>query len=79
MRIVGSSLRYSERPNPQEAWQRGLALDLAVARMQPSPQAASTPLLQRVQRLTHAQMNAQDDARMLARASIINGTGHSRG
>ncbi len=78
MRIVGSSSRYSELPSPQEAWQRGVALDLAVARMQPSTSIAQVAS-PRVQRLSHAQMNAQDDARMLARAALINGAGQSSG
>ncbi|NJM43270.1 MAG: hypothetical protein HC858_03505 [Brachymonas sp.] len=79
MRIVGSSSRYNELPSPQEAWRRGLALDLAVKRMQPALDSRSEPPLPRVQRLSHSQMNAQDDARMLERARLINTTRQQRG
>jgi hypothetical protein len=78
MRLVGSSSRYSELPSPQEAWRRGLALDLAVARMQPGLHVAQVAG-PRVQRLSHAQMNVQDDARMLTRAALINAAGPSGG
>ena len=66
MRIVGNNNRgLSTVPlTPQAAWQRGRALDA----MLPNPVLAFRGVL----RLTHAQRNAQDDARMLALARRLN-------
>ncbi|MEI7536521.1 MAG: hypothetical protein WCJ76_04890 [Comamonadaceae bacterium] len=66
MRIVGkkhSGLNAAPL-TPQEAWQRGRALDALL----PNP----APALRGVFRLTHAQRNAQDDERMLALARRLN-------
>lgn len=49
---------------PQQAWQRGRVLDA----MLPSP----LTLPRGVVRLSHAERNAQDDARMLATARRLN-------
>jgi hypothetical protein len=64
MRVVGQPGRYSPTPTPEQAFLRGLALDAAEPRLETRPR--------RVQRLRHAEMNRQDDERMLARARRIN-------
>lgn len=66
MRIVGhKNLGLNQPPaTPEEAWQRGRVLDA----MLPNP----LPVPRGVSRLTHAQRNAQDDARMLAVARRLN-------
>jgi hypothetical protein len=66
MRIVGNQTSgLNTAPlSPQEAWQRGRVLEA----MLPNPTVAD----HRVMRLTHAQRNAQDDARMLAIARRLN-------
>lgn len=66
MRIVGNKHGgLNAAPlTPQEAWQRGRALDA----MLPNP----VHVPQGVVRLTHAQRNAQDDARMLTMARRLN-------
>jgi hypothetical protein len=67
MRIVGSrTLGLNAEPsNPQDAWQRGRVLDA----MLPSTLRHTKG----VSRMTHAQRNAQDDARMLEIARALNG------
>ncbi|OIP19240.1 MAG: hypothetical protein AUK51_02130 [Comamonadaceae bacterium CG2_30_59_20] len=52
---------------PEEAWRRGLVLDAVLPNPLPVPRGVS--------RMTHAQRNAQDDARMLAVARILNPQG----
>jgi len=66
MRIVGHKSTGLNQPpaTPEEAWQRGRVLDA----MLPNP----PPVPRRVCRLTHAERNAQDDARMLATARQLN-------
>jgi hypothetical protein len=66
MRIVGNQKSGLNQPpaTPEEAWQRGRVLDA----MLPS----SVALPHGVSRLTHAQRNAQDDARMLMVARVLN-------
>ena len=60
MRTVGNQHRGLDTTplTPQEAWQRGRVLDA----MLPNPPLTGHGVM----RLTHAQRNAQDDARMLA-------------
>jgi hypothetical protein len=59
MRVVGhKNSQWSQAPaTPDEAWQRGRALDAMLA-----PQVGS---VRSVMRLTHAQRNALDEARMV--------------
>jgi hypothetical protein len=66
MRIVGhKNLGLNQPPaTPEEAWRRGRVLDAML------PNLATVP--RGVSRLTHAQRNAQDDARMLAVARLLN-------
>lgn len=66
MRIVGNKSKgLNQSPaTPEEAWQRGRVLDAMLPNLMPVPQG--------VTRLTHAQRNAQDDARMLATARKLN-------
>jgi len=66
MRIVGNkNTGLDQAPaTPEEAWLRGRVLDA----MLPSRVA----LARGVSRLTHAQANAQDDARMLEIARTLN-------
>lgn len=66
MRIVGNQCIESQHAHatPQEAWQRGRVLDAML------PSAVQVP--RGVSRLTHAQRNAQDDARMLEVARRLN-------
>ncbi|MBZ4210211.1 MAG: hypothetical protein D4R79_13450 [Comamonadaceae bacterium] len=73
MRIVGNNNRgLNATPlTPQAAWQRGRVLDA----MLPNP----GPVSRGVIRLTHAQRNAQDDARMLVLARRINGVQSEHG
>jgi len=52
---------------PEEAWRRGRVLDAVLPNPLPVPRGVS--------RMTHAQRNAQDDARMLAVARILNPQG----
>ena len=65
MRIVGNkSIRLGQLPaTPDEAWLRGRALDAMLA-----PRVQHVPS---VLRLTHAQRNAIDDARMVDAARQI--------
>jgi hypothetical protein len=60
MRIVGNRTPSLDSPplTPEEAWQRGRVLDA----MLPNPLLITYGAV----RLSHAQRNAQDDARMLA-------------
>lgn len=69
MRIVGNATSGLNQPpaTPEEAWRRGRVLDA----MLPS----TVTFVRGVSRLTHAQRNAQDDARMLAIARALNGVG----
>lgn len=66
MRVVGNrNTRLSLLPaTPEEAWQRGRVLDAMLPSSLPRPRGVS--------RLTHAQRNAQDDARMLMTARALN-------
>ena len=66
MRIVGhKNLGQNQPPaTPEEAWRRGRVLDA----MLPNP----LPVPHGVSRMTHAQRNAQDDARMLTVARKLN-------
>jgi hypothetical protein len=66
MRIVGNKNTQLNQPpvTPEEAWQRGRVLDA----MLPS----SLSRTRGVSRLTHAQRNSQDDARMLVIARALN-------
>lgn len=66
MRIVGNqSTGLNHAPaTPEEAWQRGRVLDAMLPNLLRAPRG--------VCRLTHAQRNAQDDARMLAMARKLN-------
>lgn len=64
MRIVGNQKLNQPPATPQEAWQRGRVLDAMLP--------CSVALPHGVSRLTHAQRNAQDDARMLAVARTLN-------
>jgi hypothetical protein len=67
MRVVGNREQgLGVLPSsPQEAWRRGRALDA----MLPS----TLRHVRGVSRMTHAQRNAQDDARMLEIARSLNG------
>lgn len=73
MRIVGKSRAGAiEAPvNPQEAWARGRVLDAML------PSAVVPP--RGVSRLTHAQRNALDDARMVEVARRLNTPGNTSG
>ncbi|MDP2681063.1 MAG: hypothetical protein Q8O85_20430 [Rhodoferax sp.] len=73
MRIVGYKNTGLNQPpaTPEEAWQRGRVLDA----MLPNP----LPVPRGVRRMTHAQRNAQDDARMLVVARILNSPTRSDG
>jgi len=66
MRIVGNQSTGLNQPpaTPEEAWQRGRVLDAMLPNLVSAPRGVS--------RLTHAQRNAQDDARMLAMARKLN-------
>jgi len=66
MRFVGNkhSGLNAAPLTPQEAWQRGRVLDA----MLPNPVQAPRG----VARLSHAERNAQDDARMVAIARRLN-------
>ena len=66
MRIVGNQNIETEqaRTTPQEAWARGRVLDAML------PNAVAR--LYGVSRLTHAERNAQDDARMVDVARRLN-------
>lgn len=66
MRIVGSKNHGLDAPpaTPAEAWARGRVLDAMLPTTVPVPTGAV--------RLTHAQRNAQDDARMLEVARQLN-------
>ena len=66
MRIVGNQNidQQQSHTTPQEAWRRGRVLDAML------PNAVQ--LSHGVSRLTHAQRNAQDDARMLDVARRLN-------
>ncbi len=66
MRIVGKqSTGLNQAPaTPEEAWRRGRVLDAMLPNLLPAPRGVS--------RLTHAERNAQDDARMLAVARLLN-------
>lgn len=66
MRIVGHKNTGLNQPpaTPEEAWQRGRVLDAMLPNLLPPTRG--------VCRLTHAQRNAQDDARMLATARKLN-------
>ena len=66
MRIAGhKSLVLNQPPaTPEVAWQRGRVLDAMLPNLLPVPRGVS--------RMTHAQRNAQDDARMLAVARKAN-------
>ena len=66
MRIVGNKTTGLDQApaTPEEAWRRGRVLDA----MLPSQAARARG----VSRLTHAQANAQDDARMLEIARALN-------
>jgi len=66
MRIVGRTHAGLNQPpaTPQEAWRRGRVLDAMLPQM--------APTLRGVWRLTHAQRNAMDDARMLEVARQLN-------
>lgn len=68
MRIVGKRTHgLNVAPvSPQEAWQRGRVLDA----MLPS----TLRHVKGVSRMTHAQRNAQDDARMVDVARALNGS-----
>lgn len=68
MRIVGHKNAGLNRypATPEEAWQRGRVLDAMLPNLLPVPRGVS--------RMTHAQRNAQDDARMLAVARRLNST-----
>jgi len=69
MRIVGTSQAGIEHApvSPQEAWARGRVLDAMLP---------STVVVPRgVSRLTHAQRNALDDARMVEVARRLNTPG----
>jgi hypothetical protein len=67
MRLVGNRTQGSNAApaSPQDAWQRGRVLDA----MLPSTLRHTKG----VSRMTHAQRNAQDDARMLEIARALNG------
>lgn len=67
MRIVGNETRgLNVAPvSPQDAWQRGRVLDA----MLPS----AVRCAHGVSRMSHAQRNALDDARMLDIARALNG------
>lgn len=73
MRIVGhKNLGLNQPPaTPEEAWRRGRVLDA----MLPNPLTVPRG----VSRMTHAQRNAQDDARMLATARVLNSPTRSDG
>jgi len=66
MRIVGNQHRglNEASPSPQEAWRRGRLLDAMLPNVLPRERGAW--------RLTHAQRNARDDARMLEAARRLN-------
>ena len=66
MRIVGNPHSGLNQPpaTPQEAWQRGRVLDAMLPNLLPRTHGVS--------RLTHAQANALDDARMLEIARVLN-------
>jgi len=66
MRIVGRTHAGLNQPpaTPQEAWRRGRSLDAMLPQLVPVPRG--------VWRLTHAQRNAMDDARMLEVARQLN-------
>jgi hypothetical protein len=73
MRIVGYKNTGLNQPpaTPEEAWRRGRVLDAMLPNLLPVPRGVS--------RLTHAQRNAQDDARMLAVARKLNPPTRSHG
>lgn len=66
MHIVGNkNLGLNQPPaTPEEAWQRGRVLDAMLPNLSPVPRGVS--------RMTHAQRNERDDARMLAVARRLN-------
>lgn len=66
MRIVGNATAGLNQPpaTPEEAWRRGRVLDAMLPLRMTLPRGVS--------RMTHAQRNAQDDARMLAMARALN-------
>ncbi len=66
MRVVGNKNTQLNQPpaTPEEAWQRGRVLDAMLPSNLPRPFGVS--------RLTHAQRNTQDDARMLMTARALN-------
>lgn len=66
MRIVGNQSTGLNQPpaTPEEAWQRGRVLDAMLPNLVSAPRGVS--------RLTHAQRNAQDDARILAVSRLLN-------
>lgn len=66
MRIVSQKNSRLHLPpaTPQEAWRRGRVLDAMLP--------CTVALPHGVSRLTHAQRNFQDDARMLAVARTLN-------
>jgi hypothetical protein len=67
MKVVGNPQRYSKTPGPQEAWRRGVALDASLPKL-PRPDMGWP----KVQRLSHAEMNRQDDALAVERARLVN-------
>jgi len=66
MRIVGNKKTGLDQApaTPEEAWLRGRALDAMLPNL--------LPRVRGVRRLTHAQANAEDDARMLEIARMLN-------
>ena len=66
MRTVGNINTHLNLPpvTPEEAWRRGRVLDAMLPSSLPRPHGVS--------RLTHAQRNMQDDARMLMIARALN-------
>ncbi len=72
MRIVGNKKTHlTQAPvTPEEAWQRGRVLDAML------PSSLTPP--RGVSRLTHAQRNSQDDARMLMIARALNTVAQQR-
>ena len=66
MRIVGNQNLETDQvhPTPEQVWWRGRVLDAML------PNAVQISL--GVSRLTHAQRNAQDDARMVGVARRLN-------
>ena len=64
--IVGNQNRSEFILHPVEAWARGRVLDAML-------KGAQLPVKRQVQRGTHAQFNAWDDARSLEVARKLNG------